>query len=189
VGQTNSFLVVDVTALVKEWLNGSVSNDGIALVADTSTTYVVFDSKESVVTSHEPRLEIVLANSGPRGTAGPQGSQGPQGPQETTGAAGPAGTAATIKVEPAMVVQEGTPPSVMNGGSPSAADLTFILPQGAVGPKGPAGPVLLDPVYTDKDNNLDLATSSVGCLRGRARRQEQPSCLHICSVEFTCAAT
>jgi len=38
-----------------------------------------------------------------------------------------------------MVVPAGTPPSVMNGGSPNAADLTFILPQGAVGPLGPAG--------------------------------------------------
>src|SRR6266566_9644835 len=84
-GKANSFLVVDVTQLVKEWLNGSASggidNDGIALVADTSTTYLVFDSKEGVVTSHEPRLEIVLANSGPQGPVGPQGPQGPQGLQ------------------------------------------------------------------------------------------------------------
>jgi len=40
VGQANSFLVVDVTKLVQEWLNGSanggIDNDGIALVADTS---------------------------------------------------------------------------------------------------------------------------------------------------------
>src|SRR6266705_2712148 len=67
VGKANSFLVIDVKQLVQEWLSGSLENDGIALVADTSTTYVVFDSKESVVTSHEPRLEIVLANSGPAG--------------------------------------------------------------------------------------------------------------------------
>src|SRR6266550_8924851 len=82
--KANSFLVVDVTQLVKEWLNGSanggIDNDGIALVADTSTTYVVLDSKEGVVTSHhEPRLEIVLANSGPQGPVGPQGPQGSQG--------------------------------------------------------------------------------------------------------------
>jgi hypothetical protein len=95
VGQANSFLVVDVTKLVQEWLNGSanggIDNDGIALVADSSTTYVVFDSKESIVTSHEPRLEIVLANSGPQGPAGPQGPQGPQGSQGPQGIPGPTG--------------------------------------------------------------------------------------------------
>jgi hypothetical protein len=95
VGQANSFLVVDVTKLVQEWLmgsaNGGIDNDGIALVADTSTTYVVFDSKESIVTSHEPRLEMVLVNSGPQGPAGSQGPQGPQGMQGPQGNAGPQG--------------------------------------------------------------------------------------------------
>src|SRR5207302_5443131 len=51
VGKANSFLVVDVTQVAQEWLNGptngGIENDGIALVAETSTTYVVFDSKES----------------------------------------------------------------------------------------------------------------------------------------------
>jgi len=63
VGKANSFLVVDVTQLVQEWLkgsaNGGLDNNGLALVADTSTSYVVFDSKEGIVASHEPRLEIV----------------------------------------------------------------------------------------------------------------------------------
>jgi hypothetical protein len=57
--------------------NGGLDNHGIALVADTATTYVVFDSKESIVTSHEARLEIVLVGSGPQGPAG--GLQGPAG--------------------------------------------------------------------------------------------------------------
>ena len=153
VGNANSFLVVDLTQLVKEWLNGSanggLANDGIALEADTSTSYVVFDSKESIVTSHEPRLEIVLANSGPQGPAGPAGAQGATGATGPAGAAGPAGQAATIKIEPtAMTVPYGTPASVMNGGPPTAADLTFLIPQGApgapglpgtTGPQGPAG--------------------------------------------------
>lgn len=92
VGTTNSFLVVDVTSLVKDWLNGSsnggLDNEGLALVADTATTYAVFDSKESIVTSHEPRLEIVLNNNGPQGAAGPQGPVGPAGPAGATGAQG-----------------------------------------------------------------------------------------------------
>jgi N-acetylneuraminic acid mutarotase len=138
VGPANSFLVVDVTKLVQEWLNGSanggIDNNGIALVADTSTSYVVFDSKESIVTSHEPRLEIVLANSGPQG---PAGAQGPQG---ATGAAGPAGTAATVTVGKTSTGTPGSSAMVTNAGSSSAALLNFFIPQGPVGPAGQQGP-------------------------------------------------
>jgi N-acetylneuraminic acid mutarotase len=134
VGQANSFLVVDVTKLVQEWLmgsaNGGLDNDGIALVADTSTTYVVFDSKESIVTSHEPRLEIVLANSGQQGPAGPQGPQG---------AAGPAGTAATVTVGQTTTGLLGTKAMVTNAGNSSAALLNFLIPQGPTGLTGAQG--------------------------------------------------
>jgi hypothetical protein len=139
VGRANSFLVVDVTQLVQEWLegsaNGGLDNDGIALVADTTITNVVFDSKESFVTSHEPRLEIVLANSGPQGPAGPQGPVGPQG------AAGASGTAATVQVGNTMTVPAGTPASVLNGGTANGAVLNFLIPQGAIGAVGPQGPM------------------------------------------------
>jgi hypothetical protein len=88
VGKTDQFLVVDVTQLVQQWLegsaNGGLNNDGIALLADTSTTYAVFDSKESIFTSHEPRLEIVLVNSGPQGAQGVPGPPGPPGPGSVT---------------------------------------------------------------------------------------------------------
>jgi hypothetical protein len=144
VGKANSFLIVDVTQLVQGWLegssNGGLDNDGIALVADTSTTNVVFDSKESFVTSHEPRLEVVLANSGPQGPAGPQGLQGPAGTQGAAGAAGATGTAATVQVGTTMTVPAGTPASVLNGGTANAAVLNFLIPQGTIGPVGPQGP-------------------------------------------------
>ena len=142
VGKANSFLVVDVTQLVQEWVSSSLENDGIALVAHTSATYVVFDSKEGIVTSHEPRLEIVLANSGPQGPTGPQGAQGPAGPQGATGsngASGVPGAAATVQVGPTMTVPAGTPASVLNGGTQNAAVLNFLIPQGPAGPQGPIG--------------------------------------------------
>jgi hypothetical protein len=152
VGKANSFLVVDVTQLVQDWLKGSANggfdNDGIALVADTSTSYVVFDSKESIVTSHEPRLEIVLANSGPQGPAGAAGAQGATGPAGNPGPAGAAGAAAIVQVGTTMTVPAGTPASVLNGGSSGAAVLNFLIPQGPAGvpglpggqgPQGPAG--------------------------------------------------
>jgi hypothetical protein len=147
VGSMNSFLVVDVTALVQEWLNGAANggldNFGIALVAHGNSTYAVFDSKEGIVTSHEPRLEIVLVNGGPQGSAGPQGPAGASGP---AGPAGPAGAAATVQVTSTTTAPPGSPASVLNGGTPSAAQLNFIIPQGATGPagvqgaQGPAGP-------------------------------------------------
>lgn len=95
VGTTNSFLIVDVTQLVQEWLggsaNGGIDNNGIAMEAATSTSYVVFDSKEDIVTSHEPRLEIVLGDAGQQGPAGPQGPEGPAGPAGSTGPQGAPG--------------------------------------------------------------------------------------------------
>lgn len=138
VGSANSFLVVDVTSLVQEWLNGpangGLANDGIALVADTSTTYVVFDSKESVVTSHEPRMEFVLVDAG---SQGPAGAQGPQGPQ---GSAGAPGAAATVTVGKTSTGLPGTTALVTNGGTANAAVLNFLIPQGPIGPTGLQGP-------------------------------------------------
>lgn len=149
VGKAGSFLVIDVTQLVQQWLegsaNGGLDNDGIAIEAATPATYVVFDSKESFVTSHEPRLEIVLTDSGPQGPQGPQGSEGPQGPQGSQGSQGPAGAtgpagangapgaAATVQVGTVATGSPGSSGSVTNVGTPSAAILNFSVPQGAVG--------------------------------------------------------
>lgn len=141
VGSANSFVVVDVTTLVQEWLrgaaNGGLDNDGIALVAHSSSSYAAFDSKEGIVTSHEPRLEIVLMNGGPQGAAGPTGPQGLTGP---SGPAGAPGTAATVQVGTTLTVPQGTPASVLNGGTANAAVLNFLIPQGLTGATGPQGP-------------------------------------------------
>jgi len=148
VGKANSFWVVDVTQLVKDWLegsaNGGLDNDGIALVANTSSTSVIFDSKENIITSHEPRLEIVLVDGGPQGPAGPQGPQGAMGPAGSAGPPGTAGPAATVNVGTTMTVPAGTPASVLNGGTASNPVLNFLIPQGAMGlpgARGPQGPV------------------------------------------------
>lgn len=139
VGTQESFLVADLTQLVQEWLNGpangGIANDGIALVPHTSTTYVVFDSKENVVTSHEARLEIVLMD------AGPQGQAGPAGPQGATGSQGPAGTAATVTVGTTTTGPPGTLALVTNAGTSSAALLNFVIPRGQTGATGSTGPI------------------------------------------------
>jgi hypothetical protein len=65
VAAENQFVVVDVTQLVKDWLNGVLSNNGIVLVPSTgSSVDAEFDSKEDQTTSHEPRLEMVMAKGG-----------------------------------------------------------------------------------------------------------------------------
>ena len=142
-GKANSFLVLDVTQLVQAWLkgaaNGGQDNQGIALVANTSTTYVVFDSKESIVTSHEPRLEIVLNNSGPQGPPGTPGAPGLPGQPGQTGQPGTPGAAATVQVQSTTTVPAGTPASVLNGGTPNAAVLNFLIPQGLPGTQGQQG--------------------------------------------------
>ena len=56
----NEFVDIDVTALVQDWVNGSVANNGIALVLYGTAGSYSFDSKENTNTSHEPELEIAL---------------------------------------------------------------------------------------------------------------------------------
>jgi hypothetical protein len=87
------FLSLDVTALVKDWLNNVLPNNGVALLPGPGTTLTVFmDSKENVATSHEPELVVTLIGpAGPQGAPGPQGPSGPQGPGGPTGPSGPSG--------------------------------------------------------------------------------------------------
>ncbi len=99
-----SYITVDATALVKDWLDGVITNSGILLSVDPTypATSVFFDSKESSTTSHPAFLQVTLAGTGatgpagpagPRGATGSTGPQGPAGPQGPIGPQGPAGTA------------------------------------------------------------------------------------------------
>ena len=55
----NQYVLVDVTAAVKEWLSGT-TNNGIAIVPD-GTVSLSLNSKETTTTSHSPELDIVFA--------------------------------------------------------------------------------------------------------------------------------
>jgi hypothetical protein len=57
----NQYILVNVTSAVQAWLNGSETNDGIALVAN-STFNATFDSKENTGTSHPPELDIAFGD-------------------------------------------------------------------------------------------------------------------------------
>src|SRR5438445_6021594 len=85
----NEFVAIDVTALVKDWLDGVAPNDGVALVANAGAgLFAVLDSKENSRTSHAPTLDIILRGEDP---AGPPGATGPTGPTGATGPTGPTG--------------------------------------------------------------------------------------------------
>ncbi len=85
----NQFVVIDITALVQGWVDGTIPNNGLALALTTSNGAVAFDSKESIYTSHQPELEVAMAGpAGEQGPPGPQGPEGPQGPQGPQGEPG-----------------------------------------------------------------------------------------------------
>jgi hypothetical protein len=56
----NQYILVNVTSAVQAWLNGSETNNGLALVAN-STFNATFDSKENTTTSHPAELDIAFA--------------------------------------------------------------------------------------------------------------------------------
>lgn len=101
----NQFVLIDITTLVQDWVDGTVANHGIALKLTSSTGALSFDSKESPLTSHEPELEITLANAGPQGLQGPAGPQGPQGVQ---GPAGPQGVSGNLVPGSPLYIQNGS---------------------------------------------------------------------------------
>lgn len=60
VADKNTFKAVDVTPVVRDWLNGVLPNNGLALVPNGNAVAAVFDSKENTTTSHFAQLDIVL---------------------------------------------------------------------------------------------------------------------------------
>jgi hypothetical protein len=56
----NQYILINVTSAVQAWLSGSETNNGIALVAN-STFNATFDSKENTTTSHPAELDIAYA--------------------------------------------------------------------------------------------------------------------------------
>jgi collagen type VII alpha len=85
-------LSLNLTSTVQAWLNGTLTNNGIALVPTPGSPIAVsFDSKENLFTSHTAQLTTVLMSVGPQGVQGPTGPQGPAGPQGPQGATGASG--------------------------------------------------------------------------------------------------
>ena len=108
-------VLVDITALTRDWVDGVETNNGIILT--TTNADFTFVGKQCSAYSIPPTLEITLASVGPQGPQGPIGMTGPQGPQ---GGQGPAGSNGAVGPQGAMGITG---------------------PQGAPGPVGAQGPV------------------------------------------------
>ena len=116
-----NYMAVDVTAQVKNWITNPGTNFGWAIAPALSapTTVTFFDSKENTATGHVARLDLTLADQGPKGDTGPQGLKGDPGPTGPKGDTGPTGAAGAT-------------------GATGAQG-----PRGLTGATGPAGPVNL----------------------------------------------
>ncbi len=59
----HDYMIIDITAALTAWLDGTQTNDGIALVGN-SPLNASFDSKESTTMSHPAELDVVFAGGG-----------------------------------------------------------------------------------------------------------------------------
>jgi hypothetical protein len=81
---------------------------------------------------------VLISPSGDQGPIGQTGIQGPQGIQGIQGVQGVPGPAATCDAGTTTTGAPGSAATVTNAGSTSAAVFNFTIPQGVVGPVGPA---------------------------------------------------
>ena len=88
------WISIDITNQVKDWLDGSSVNNGLALVGANGIN-ASFDSKESAAFSQAPEIDIIMKGvpgiQGPKGDIGPTGATGALGPTGATGATGAQG--------------------------------------------------------------------------------------------------
>jgi hypothetical protein len=151
---SKSYMMLDVSTIVRDWLDGVIPNHGLALVPDDGATSFAIDSKETKRAGHEPHLELMLnagyGLQGPTGPIGPVGSQGnqgvagPAGPQGFPGPAGPTGAMGIqglAGLDGAAGAQgtQGTAGAVGSQGIPGSTGAQGI--QGVAGSAGGAGPM------------------------------------------------
>ncbi len=88
--RSDTYYAVDITQLVKNWLDNPASSFGLALQPlEGTSTSVTLDSKEATQTSQAAYIDIdLLGADGPEGDTGAAGTQGAVGPKGLTGDAG-----------------------------------------------------------------------------------------------------
>ena len=89
--QQREWIDLDVTDLVRDWVDGNVPNHGLAIVpvGDVRVDFASKESKRAVA----PELDVILVGGGGgssgAGAPGPMGPQGPPGPRGPEGERGP----------------------------------------------------------------------------------------------------
>jgi len=136
VSTANTFVLVNVTSQVQNWISNPATNFGLEITG-TGSTSLLLDTKENTATSHPGQLFITIV-----GTPGPAGSTGATGPTGTTGPTGANGsTGATGATGPAGSTGPTGPTGIT--GSTGAAGATGSTgatgPTGATGSTGPTG--------------------------------------------------
>jgi hypothetical protein len=143
---------VDITALVQDWASGYLANHGLALVGSGSVN-VVFDTKESIVFSQSPELELALASAGPAGPEGPQGPPGPQGDKGDKGDQGEPGEQGPPgNLPPVMCPDDHALQGINANGTPVCVPLIGGPPS----PPPPPPPPPADATITTLDSDSDV---------------------------------
>jgi hypothetical protein len=144
VGPAGSYVGVDVTQAVRNWLS-ETANNGF-LITPVGGIDAAFDSKENTTTSHPPTLTVILTAPGavgPTGPTGPTGSTGLVGPAGTIGPVGPIGITGIIGATGPNGTTGFTGPPGTNGSTGIAGPSGPVGPAGAIGASGPQGPPTL----------------------------------------------
>ena len=133
VNRGRDFVAIDVTTLVRSWLDGT-PNNGLAVVtsAGSPNTSIVFASRENTTVNYAASLQIALS--------GPGGSQGPAGPVGATGAQGPQGLPGLQGLPGAAGPQGFAGPTGATGAIGATGATGPAGPQGLQGDPGPIGP-------------------------------------------------
>lgn len=130
-------LAVAVAAFLATWSASSSTVRGTIKVQDTAapTNYVIY-SVTGAITDQGAWVSIPVAHVDHGGVLTNGASLAVE--FSRTGDKGDAGTAATIAVGTVTTLAAGASATVSNAGTPSAASLNFGIPQGPIGPTGPA---------------------------------------------------
>lgn len=153
INSDSAFIAIDVTAWVKAWISGSLTNQGFVVEPASGVTNLNldFDGEESTATSHEPQLQIELASVGPIGPKGMNwkgswNSSTGYSPDDAVSIGGSSYLAlrANANVQPPatgawdLLAQRGGAGATGAQGPPGPTGGTG--PPGSIGPNGPQGP-------------------------------------------------
>lgn len=147
VSTANSFVLVNVTAQVQNWIANPATNFGLEITG-TGAASLLLDTKENTATSHPSQLSVATVlpagpagATGPTGPTGSAGEAGGTGPSGATGATGPIGSPGAAGPAGPTGIAGPTGPTGPTGSTGPLGATGSAGPVGAAGPQGPVGPL------------------------------------------------